>query len=194
MIIQRKMTEKYFQKYHNAKQAQQQAAEKAGGNQPQYGPDGKLIEPVKRPAKKIKPRVQQNLTSLEYLSKEIQKLSKNLANPKDKERYLDLKEKYYREFLVKILKSNGVEKIQFPTASFAPYKYYIGRGNNSGIVRTALKSRFWWSMGDYDDWEDYNFIWTQWKSNKILGCIKSWKEVQELEQQQQANGDKKKSS
>jgi hypothetical protein len=51
-------------------------------------------------------------------------------------------------------------EIQFPTATFVPYKYYIGRGNNSGIVRTALKSRFWWSMGDYDDWEDYNFIWT----------------------------------
>lgn len=109
------------------------------------------------------------MSSLDYLAKEIQKLSKNLANPKDKERYLDLKEKYYREFLIKVLKSNGVEKINFPTASFAPYKYYIGRGNNSGIVRTALKSRFWWSMGDYDDWEDYNFIWTQWKSNKILG-------------------------
>ena len=117
-----------------------------------------------------------------------------MANPKDKERYLELKEKYYREFLVKVLKSNGVEKIQFPTASFTPYKYYIGRGNNSGIVRTALKSRFWWSMGDFDDWEDYNFIWTQWKSNKILGCIKSWKEVRELELKEQANGDKKRSS
>ncbi len=37
--------------------------------------------------------------------------SKNLANPKDKERYLELKEKYYREFLIKVLKSNGVDKI-----------------------------------------------------------------------------------
>jgi hypothetical protein len=118
-------------------------------------------------------------------------LSKNLANPRDKERYLDLKEKYYREFLIKILKSNGVEKIQFPHSTFTPYKYYIGRGNNSGIVRTALKSRFWWSMGDYDDWEDYNFIWTQWKSNKILTCLKSWKEVQEQEQKE---ADKKRSS
>jgi hypothetical protein len=122
---------------------------------------------------------------LEYLSKEIQKLAKNLANPKDKERYLELKEKYYREFLVKILKSNGVEKIQFPTASFTPYKYYIGRGNNSGIVRTALKSRFWWSMGDYDDWDDYNFIWTQWKSNKILNSVKPWKDVEEKEKSDQ---------
>ena len=59
---------------------------------------------------------------------------------------MELKEKHYREFLIKIMRSNGVEKIQFPNATFQPYKYYIGRGNNSGIVRTALKSRFWWSM------------------------------------------------
>ena len=111
MIIQRKMTEKYFQKYHNAKQAQAAAA---NGNAPgaivQYGPDGKPVE-TRRPTKKTKPKNTANLSSLEYLSKEIQKLAKNLANPKDKERYLELKEKYYREFLVKILKSNGVEKI-----------------------------------------------------------------------------------
>lgn len=61
--------------------------------------------------KKAKPKNLSNINNLEYLSKEIQKLSKNLANPKDKERYLELKEKYYREFLIKILKSNGVEKI-----------------------------------------------------------------------------------
>lgn len=48
-------------------------------------------------------------------------------------------------------------------------------------------------MGDFDDWEDYNFIWTQWKSNKILNCLKSWKEVQELEKEPM-NGDKKRSS
>jgi len=45
-------------------------------------------------------------------------------------------------------------------------------------------------MGDYDDWDDYNFIWTQWKSNKILNCIKSWKEMQEIEMKD----DKKRSS
>ena len=189
------MTEKYFQKYHNAKQAQQTAE---AGKQPvtvtsQYGPDGKPLEP-KKATKKPKPKCQQNQGSLEYLAKEIAKLSKNLANPKDKERYLDLKERYYREFLMKTLKSNGVDKIQFPTATFAPYKYYIGRGNNSGIVRTALKSRFWWSLGEYDDWSDYNFIWTQWKSNRVLNSIKTWKEVQEHEAKEAGNPDKKRSS
>ena len=48
----------------------------------------------------------------------------------------------------------------FPTASFNPYKYYIGKGNNSILVRAALKTRFWWSMGDFDTWDDYNFMWT----------------------------------
>ena len=100
-----------------------------------------------------------------------------MANPKDKERYLELKEKYYREFLIKINKSNN-NNLTFPNSSFPPYKYYIGRGNNSILVRAALKTRFWWSMGDFDDWSDYNFLWTQWKSNKILAQIKPIKEIQ----------------
>ena len=90
---------------------------------------------------------------------------------------MELKEKYYREFLVKINKSNSFE-VKFPTSTFPPYKYYIGRGNNSILVRAALKTRFWWSMGDFEDWSDYNFLWTQWKSNKILAQIKTHKEVQ----------------
>jgi hypothetical protein len=47
-------------------------------------------------------------------------------------------------------------------------------------------------MGDYDDWEGYNFIWTQWKSNKILSVIKPWREVKEKLDNE--NNDKKKSS
>lgn len=64
----------------------------------------------------------------------------------------------------------------FPTATFPPYKYYIGKGNNSILVRAALKTRFWWSMGDYEEWIDYNFMWTQWKSNRIIDGLKSYKE------------------
>jgi len=84
-------------------------------------------------------------------------VSKNLANPKDKEKYLDLKERHYRAFLTKINKSNN-NNIVFPTASFPPYKYYIGRGNNSILVRAALKTRYWWSMGDFEGWDEYNFV------------------------------------
>jgi len=83
-----------------------------------------------------------------------------------------LKEKYYKAFLNKINLSNGIV-IQFPKQSFSPYKYYIGKGNNSMLVRSCIKSRFWWSMGDFDEWDDYNFVWTQWKSNKVIATIKT---------------------
>ena len=32
-------------------------------------------------------------------------------------------------------------------------------------------------MGDFDDWDSYNFVWTQWKNNKIIGCIKTNSDV-----------------
>ena len=88
---------------------------------------------------------------------------------------------------MKINRSNNYD-LKFPTASFPPYKYYIGRGNNSILVRAALKTRFWWSMGDFEDWSDYNFMWTQWKSNKILDCIKSHKDHVK-EQEDKKEGD-----
>ena len=58
-----------------------------------------------------------------------------------------------------------------------PYKYYIGKGNNYQVVKLALKTRFWWHVGDYEEWTDYNFMWTQWKSNKIVEGLKTHKEV-----------------
>jgi len=146
---------------------------------------------VPKEAKKVEKKAPPQ-TTLESLGAQIQKLAKNLANPKDKEKFLDLKERYYREFLNKINKSNSIET-KFPTSTFPPYKYYVGRGNNSILVRACLKTRFWWSMGDLDDWGDYNFLWTQWKSNKILDCIKPFKEKQEIEKQkekQREGGDK----
>jgi len=32
-------------------------------------------------------------------------------------------------------------------------------------------------MGDFEEWSDYNFMWTQWKSNKIIEGLKTYKEV-----------------
>jgi hypothetical protein len=42
------------------------------------------------------------MSSLDWIAAQMQKLAKNLSNPKDKDKYLELKEKYYREFLYKI--------------------------------------------------------------------------------------------
>ena len=167
LIIQRRMNDKYFVRQRNQREG-------LANNPP---PAVKKSAPL---ATKKKEPAGPKLTPLENLAQQIQKLSKNLANPKDKDRYLELKERYYREFLTKINKSNNFD-LKFPTSTFPPYKYYIGRGNNSILVRAALKTRFWWSMGDFDDWSDYHFLWTQWKSNKILAQIKTAKEIQSKE-------------
>jgi hypothetical protein len=49
-------------------------------------------------------------------------------------------------------------------------------------------------MGEYDDWTDYNFVWTQWKSNKVLNSMKTWKETVDQEAKDALHPDKKRSS
>lgn len=55
-------------------------------------------------------------------------------------------------------------------SSFHMNKFYIGKGNNSILVRTVFKQRWWWSMNECDNFYDINFLWTQWRRNKNL-CI-----------------------
>ena len=116
------------------------------------------------------------ISSLDWIGAQIQKLGKNLSNPKDKDKFFELKERYYKEFLAKINVTNNIV-VHFPKQTFTPYKYYVGKGNNSILVRNCLKSRFWWSMGDFEEWDEFHFIWTQWKTNKIIAKIKTNNEV-----------------
>jgi len=32
-------------------------------------------------------------------------------------------------------------------------------------------------MGDFEEWDEYNFIWTQWKANKVVAKIKTNQEM-----------------
>ena len=44
------------------------------------------------------------------------------------------------------------------------YKYWIGKGNNSIMVRTLFKNRYWWVQGDISEPGTTNFCWTQVKT------------------------------
>lgn len=48
------------------------------------------------------------------------------------------------------------------------YKYFIGKGNNSMMVRSLFKNRYWWVQGDEIDNKVLNFTWTQNKVQKIF--------------------------
>jgi len=51
------------------------------------------------------------------------------------------------------------------------YKYYIGKGNNSIMVRSLFKNRFWWVQSEKEDMSISNFCWTQIKNQKIMEVL-----------------------
>lgn len=72
----------------------------------------------------------------------------------------------YRDFLWKVNFSNNL----FVEPEFdndKPYRVYIGRGNNSMLVRGLMKRRFWWVIVDKP--ECANFSWTQLKIPELIG-------------------------
>ena len=51
------------------------------------------------------------------------------------------------------------------------YKYFIGKGNNSIMVRSLFKNRFWWVQHDKEEMEKCNFCWTQIKKPNLMEAL-----------------------
>ena len=44
-----------------------------------------------------------------------------------------------------------LNKTQRPTTPSATYKAFVGKGNNSILIKNSLKNRFWWNIVDSDN-------------------------------------------
>lgn len=53
-------------------------------------------------------------------------------------------------------------------------KAYVGRGNNSLLIKSLLKRRFWWSMDEEP--KNSQFVWTQLKVNTYFDLERPNKE------------------
>ena len=52
------------------------------------------------------------------------------------------------------------------------FKYGIGKGNNSLMVRSLFKNRFWWMQSDKStEMEKVNFMWTQIKNINHMSTL-----------------------
>ena len=51
------------------------------------------------------------------------------------------------------------------------YKYFIGKGNNSIMVRSLFKNRYWWVQHDKESLENCNFCWTQIRKVNIMEAL-----------------------
>ena len=53
-------------------------------------------------------------------------------------------------------------------------KFFIGRGNNDGAVRSVLKQRAQWVQGAEESLEEAAFVWTQWKKQRHIDFLASY--------------------
>lgn len=69
------------------------------------------------------------------------------------------------------LTSAPAEKFTLQVPQNIIYKYFIGKGNNSIMVRSLFKNRFWWVQHDKESIENSNFCWTQIRKNPIMEAL-----------------------
>lgn len=79
---------------------------------------------------------------------------------------VDIRDKVYLDFLSKLRQSNGVKLGDFGLRYF---RFYIGSGNNSKLVKRVVKKRWWWIASD--SIKDAQFIWTSVKKAKAFRCL-----------------------
>ena len=51
------------------------------------------------------------------------------------------------------------------------YKCFVGKGNNSQLIRQLFRNRFWWSVQEKQKLEKVHFIWTQLRYKNILNGL-----------------------
>lgn len=80
----------------------------------------------------------------------------------------------YKDFLFKVNFSNGVY-VRSPDDIERQYKFFVGRGNNSAIIKGIMRRRFWWQLADKIS-PEVNFVWTQLRVNEFVRSQKKRKQ------------------
>lgn len=48
------------------------------------------------------------------------------------------------------------------------YRMWLGAGNNSLLIKSLMKRRFWWSIENDKHLSSVNFVWSQLKDNNLF--------------------------
>ena len=86
--------------------------------------------------------------------------------------------KSFLDFIFKINYSNQIYiPLQLSNSNIRKYKAYVGNGNNSLLIRSLLKRRFWIEFAESIDEEGINFYWTQNTVKKVHSLQKTAKNI-----------------
>jgi hypothetical protein len=113
------------------------------------------------------PSLDQNSLRPKMKSKRIQVEAKIPLKEASRNKEWTIKMKIWAEKLWNsiLLSSNGLE-IQIPEHENFTYKYFVGKGNNSSLIKKCFSNRSWWSQ--VTDPGDAHFIWTQWREKRVI--------------------------
>lgn len=50
------------------------------------------------------------------------------------------------------------------------YRFYVGKGNNSNLIKSIMKQRWWWT--ETNDVASAHFVWTQLKHQPTIDRIR----------------------
>jgi hypothetical protein len=85
---------------------------------------------------------------------------------KSKECSLMIKEKI-ANYVINIISASN----NFIPKAKLPYKYFVGQGNNSYLVKSLIKQRWWWVSIEKKEMETANFVWTQLVSKRFVEVV-----------------------
>jgi tubulin monoglycylase TTLL3/8 len=131
----------------------------------------KIWSPVKRP---VSPKTGRSMSSCGRKKKFIKKVEKVSVKEamRDKEWISKARTQLVKDFGLQVNKSNGlaISNSEDPVQCF---KYYLGPGNNSKLVKQLLSSRWWWVRVPEEEKDSANFVWTQWKEWPVINALPS---------------------
>jgi hypothetical protein len=131
------------------------------------------------------PEIRHAFTSYAVKKKVIKKVEKVSVKEamRDKEWLTKAKTQLLRDFNLHINWSNGLT-VQPPNESGLTYKYFLGKGNNSKLVKQLMSSRWWWVRVSEEEMHLAHLVWTQWKE---WGYIRSLPCLNDVKTEVQAN-------
>ena len=91
---------------------------------------------------------------------------------KDKEWATIVKPRILSNLHQELCRSNGIE-ISCPCDNHLTYKYHLGPGNNSKLLKQCLSQRWWWVRVTDGDMASANLVWTQWREQNFLDGLQS---------------------
>jgi tubulin---tyrosine ligase len=93
---------------------------------------------------------------------------------KNKEFWNPIKEKILYKLWETLNQENDITSHNTFKKGYAKnYKFYVGKGNNSHLIRNLMNQRWWWQSHSRENMDELNFLWTQWKVDSNLDKLPS---------------------